>query len=102
MTVLPRREDRMFKVLGFLTAMLLALPGASRQEISTLRLTTADAALIANEHALYGAAVKADEATFLSLVLPEGTWTTNRGFVPLKLLAPALRTFNLTKWDIVN
>jgi hypothetical protein len=92
----------MFKVLGILTAMLLALPGTGRQKASELRMTTAESALIANEQALYTAAAKADEATFLSLVLPEGTWTTRRGFVPLKLLAGALRTFHLTKWEIVN
>jgi hypothetical protein len=94
----------MFKVLGILAAMVLALPGIGTHghQTTTPRLTTADAALIANEQALYAAITKADKATFLSLVLPEGTWTTPRGFVPLNLLAGALRTFNLTKWDIVN
>lgn len=90
------------KILGILTAMLLALPGTERPQTTTPLPATPEAALIASEHALYDAAAKADETTFLSLVLPDGTWTTRRGFVPLKLLAGGLRTFNLTKWDIVN
>ena len=92
----------MLKILGMFTAMLLALPGTNGRQATTPRLTTADAALIANEHALYDAAAKANSAAFLSLVLPDGAWTTRRGFVPLKLLAGGLGAFNLTRWDIVN
>ena len=92
----------MLKLLAMFTATLLALSGTNGRQATTPRLTPADAALIANEHALYGAAAKADSAAFLSLVLPEGAWTTRRGFVPLKLLARGLGALNLTKWEIVN
>lgn len=91
----------MARILGLLTATLLALPGAGAQS-TTPTPAKADAVLIANEHALYDAVATADSATFRSLVLPEGVWTTRRGFVPLKLLAGGLGSFNLTKWDIVN
>ena len=58
--------------------------------------------LIANERALHGAVARGDKASFQSLVLPEGVWTTRQGFVPMRLLADGLGDFKLTKWDIVN
>ena len=42
------------------------------------------------------------KTSFLSLVLPEGVWTSKHGFTPMNLLADGLDGFQLTKWDIVN
>jgi hypothetical protein len=58
--------------------------------------------LIANERTLHDAVAKADKASFLSLVLPEGVWTTKQGFVPMERLVNGLEQFELTKRDIVN
>jgi hypothetical protein len=58
--------------------------------------------LVANERALHRAVASSDKASFQSLVLPEGVWTTRQGFVPMKLLADGLDDFKLTKWDIAN
>ena len=59
-------------------------------------------ALIANERALQAAVAKTDKSAFVSLVLPEGTWTTKQGFVPMNLLADGLLGFDVTKWEILN
>jgi hypothetical protein len=61
--------------------------------------------LIANERALYDAVAKGDRASWTALVLPDGTWTTKGGFIPMDLLASVgdgLGVFHLTKSDIVN
>ena len=89
----------MARILGVLTAlMLLANAGTHAQTTAS----PTDAALIANERALYDAVAKADRTAFVSLVLPEGMWATKQGFVPIKLLADGLGAFALTKWEIVN
>ena len=59
-------------------------------------------AVIASERALQAAVAKADKSAFVSLVLPEGTWTTRQGFVPMKLLADGLLGFDVTKWEVIN
>ena len=52
---------------------------------------------------LFQAAVtKTDKAAFVSLVLPEGTWTTKHGFTPMNLLADGLLGFDVTKWEMIN
>jgi shikimate 5-dehydrogenase len=86
------------KILGVLAAMLLTAPGMHAQTTAS----AADAALIANERALYDAVAKADRTAFLSLVHPEGVWATKQGFVPTNLLADGLDAFALTKWDIAK
>jgi hypothetical protein len=45
---------------------------------------------------------RADKASFLSLVAPDGEWTTTQGFIPMNLLADGLEGFRLGKWAIVN
>ena len=94
------------KTLGVLSAILLAVAAAGAQNRSGARPAatgTTDAMMVANERALYDAAVKGDKATFQSLVLPEGAWATNRGFVPLRLLVNGLDGFRgITKWEIVS
>jgi hypothetical protein len=56
-------------------------------------------ALIENERALYNAIANADKATFESLVLPDGIWTTPSSFVvPLSRLSDELESFRLPKW----
>src|SRR6187200_559566 len=63
---------------------------------------TFEQTLIANERALQAAVAKTDKSAFVSLVLPEGTWTTKQGFVPMNLLADGLLGFDVTKWEIIN
>ena len=63
---------------------------------------TFEQTLIANERALQAAVAKTDRSAFVSLVLPEGTWTTRQGFVPMNLLADGLLGFDVTKWEIIN
>ena len=63
---------------------------------------TFEQTLIANERALQAAVAKTDKSAFVSLVLPEGTWTTKQGFVPMNLLADGLVGFDVTKWEIIN
>jgi hypothetical protein len=61
-----------------------------------------DDILIADERALHDAVAKADRSAFLSLVAPEGAWTTPQGFVPMNLLADGLSEFRLSKSEVVN
>jgi hypothetical protein len=37
-----------------------------------------------------------------TLLLPEGTWTSKDGFIPMKFLVERPESFKLTKWDMVN
>ena len=89
-------------ILGILPAILLALAVTAAQDKTAKPNDTTEKMLIANERALHDAVAKADKASFLSLVLPDGTWTTKQGFIPMKLLVNGLEQFELTKWDIVN
>lgn len=61
-----------------------------------------DAALVANERALYEALAKGDTERFRTLTLPEGIWTTPSGFVPMGPLAGGLSAFELPGWGIEN
>jgi hypothetical protein len=90
----------MKKILGTLTAVALVLAVTHAQERPGAK--PEDKLLIANERALLDAVAKADKASYESLILPEGVWTTKSGFVPMKLLADGLDGFKVTKWDIVN
>ena len=90
-------------VLAIATAVLLALSAPAAQDKPASQATDAiDKMLIANERALYEAVAGGNKASFLSLAASEGVWTTSHGFVPMNLLADALETFKLGKWDIVN
>ena len=93
----------MRKMIGVLSAVLLAVAVAQAQDKSAAKPNdSAEKTLIANERALQEAVAKADKASFLSLVVPDGTWTTKQGFVPMALLVNALEQFQLTQWDVVN
>ena len=94
----------MRKMLGILLpAILLALAVAQAQDKTVAKPdAAAEKALIANERALQDAVAKADKASFRSLVVPGGVWTTKQGFIPLEMLVGGLDGFELTKWDIVN
>ena len=63
---------------------------------------TAEKTILANERALYEALAKADKASFQSLVVSEGIWTTPTGFVPIQLLTGSLESFHVIKWNIQN
>ena len=63
---------------------------------------TFEQTLIADERALLAAVAKTDKSAFVALVLPEATWTTRQGFVPMNLLADGLLGFDVTKWEIIN
>ena len=95
----------MTRAFATLAAILLFVGVTNAQQTSAAKPTgaeTTEATLIANERALQDAVARADKASFQSLVLPEGVWTTKRGFVALNLLVNGLDSFNITEWDIVN
>jgi hypothetical protein len=100
--VRSRKETAMRRSLWIVAAILLVLTAANAQEKGGQRGDTTEETLIANERALINAVAKADKATFLSLVAPEGEWTTTQGFIPLNLLADGLEGFRLSKWEILN
>jgi hypothetical protein len=103
--VLPPKEIGMTKTIGVLTAILLIAGVTDAQDRSQAKPTapsTADAVLVAKERALLDAVAKADKASFESLVLPEGVWTSTQGFIPLKQLVDGLDSFSIGKWEIVN
>ncbi len=91
------------KIIAILPAILLAIAVTEAQnKIAAKPNDTTEKMLIANERALHDAVAKADKASFLSLVLADGIWTTKQGFVPMERLVNGLDQFELTKWDIVN
>jgi hypothetical protein len=93
----------MNRIIGVISAMLLALAVTeAQQKTAAPSNDTTEKMLVANERALYDAVAKADKVAFLSLVLPEGVWTTPLGFTPMNLLADALDNFQLPKWGIEN
>ena len=59
-------------------------------------------AIVAKEQALYEAVAKQDNASFQSLTVPDGTWTTSSGFVEMRLLVSDLGVFRISKFAIVN
>ena len=86
----------MRKMLGILLpAILLALAvrggaGQDGREAERRRRKT----LIANERALQDAVAKADKASFRSLVVPGGVWTTKQGFIPWRCSSVASMASN--------
>jgi hypothetical protein len=92
----------MKRSIRVLTVILLGLAATNAQENPSKPAGANDEVLIANERALQNAVAKADKAAFASLVVPEGTWTTSQGFVPMNLLEDGLDAFQLRKWEIVN
>lgn len=60
------------------------------------------AAAADRERSLYEAVAKGDKASFQSLVVPEGFWTTASGFVAVRLLAGGLEQFKLPQWSVDN
>jgi hypothetical protein len=91
----------MRKSVWVLTAVVLGLAITHAQE-SRKPTTATDELVIANERALRDAVAKADKSAFLSLVAPDGTWTTQQGFVPMNLLADGLGEFHLSQSEIIN
>lgn len=59
-------------------------------------------AIVAQEQALYQAVAKQDKASFQSLTVADGNWTTSSGFVPMRLLVDNLGAFRISKFAIVN
>jgi hypothetical protein len=93
----------MRKFIAILATIVVTVAAAGAQESSAGKSDdTTVKMLIANEHSLYQAVAKADKASFQSLVLPEGVWTTMSGFIPLGRLADGLDAFQLQKWGIDN
>lgn len=89
--------------IWLLTVILFGLvPANAAQENRVKPDAAADATFIGRERALHDAVAKADKAAFQALVVPDGVWTTQQGFVPMNLLANGLDAFQLRKWDIVN
>jgi hypothetical protein len=94
----------MRKILVILAAGLVVTgAAASGQEKPEAKPNDAfQDTVVANERALQAAVAKTDKQAFVSLVLPEGTWTTKQGFIPMNLLADGLLGFDITKWEIIN
>ena len=93
----------MRKISGMFAAILLALAVPEAQQNTAVTPSDpTEKTLTENERALDDAVAKADKASFRSLVVPEGTWTTKEGFVPMELFVNGLEQIELTKWDIVN
>ena len=93
----------MMKTLGILPAILLVLAATDRPQQTAAKPPDAtQETLVANERALHAAVATADKATFSSLVLPEGVWASNLGFVPMNLLVNGLEALQETNRDIVN
>src|SRR5262245_23549208 len=90
--------------LTALAAMLLTVGLARAQDSGAAKPDEAAAKLlIANERALLDAVGKADRPAFESLVLlSDGFWVMNNGFLLVRQFAGSLDVFKLTKWDIVN
>ena len=91
----------MSKGVWVLSAVLLGLAITDAQEVRK-PAGASDETLIANERALHGAIEKADKTIFLSLVAPEGAWTTPQGFVPMNMLANHLEGFHVSKSEMGN
>jgi hypothetical protein len=82
-------------VIGAIALVANTWTGAASQQAS-------EAALIANERALYGALAKGDAERFRTLILPSGVWATPTGFVPMDRLAGGLEGFAVPQWGIEN
>jgi hypothetical protein len=85
----------MTKFLGVIGMILLGLAVASGQERTPKSDDATEKVLLDNERALYDAVAKRDKAAFQALVLPEGTWASPTGFVPVRLLVDSLDVFQL-------
>jgi hypothetical protein len=85
----------MKKFLGVTGAILLGLAVASGQERTPKSDDAAEKVLLDNERALYEAVAKRDKAAFEELVLPEATWASPTGFIPVRLLADTLEVIRL-------
>lgn len=91
------------KKIGTLGAIVLAIAVTNAQEKTPGKLDDAtQQLLVANERSLYETVRRGDKASFQSLVLPEGNWTTASGFVPLGLLADGLEHVQLPNWSVEN
>jgi len=89
--------------LAILAAVCLAfaVPEARRQATSTQSDETSKV-LVEKEHALLDAVGKTDKAAMHALLLPDGTWTSRDGFIPIKFLLENPEAFKWTTWDMVN
>ena len=93
----------MTRMLATISVILLTLAvTAARQDRTAAPNDAADKMLIANERALLETVTKADNASFRSLVVPDGVWTSKTGFIPMNLLVDGLESFKITRWDLVN
>ena len=93
----------MMKTLGILPAILLVLAATDQPQQTAAKPANAiQETLVANERALHASVATADKAAFSSLVLPEGVWASNEGFVPLNLLVNGLEALQDINRDIIN
>jgi hypothetical protein len=84
----------MSKFLGVVAATLIGLAVAQAQE-RPATLDPGEKALQQCERALYDAVAKNDKVAFQGLVLPEGTWASPTGFIPMGMLADSLDVYRL-------
>src|SRR4029450_10106237 len=86
---------KMSKTVAILAAIVLALAATDQPQQPAAKPPDApEATLLANERALHAAVATADKAAFNSLVLPEGIWATNQGFIPFNLLVNGLEALH--------
>jgi hypothetical protein len=97
-------EARMRKLVSIVAAgLVMAIAVAHGQEKPTGAPNRSfEGTLIANERALQAAVAQKDTSAFVSLVLPDGAWTTTQGFVEMKVLAESLLGLDVTTFEIVN
>jgi hypothetical protein len=77
-------------------------PAYGQDKSAATTIGEIDTVIVAKEQALHEAVAKQDKASFQSLTVPNGTWTTSSGFVEMRLLAGDLGMFRISKFALVN
>ena len=93
----------MRRIAGVFAVIVLSFSAAYGQDKTAgTAIDEIAKAIVAKEQALYEAVAKQDKASFQSLTVPNGTWTTSSGFVEMRLLVGDLGVFRISKFAIVN
>jgi hypothetical protein len=97
-------DTRVSRLFVMATAgLVVAMAVASGQETPPPRsLDAFEDTLVARERALQTAVARSDGAALAPLLLPEGTWTTRQGFVPMNMMADGLSGYDVSRWEIIN
>jgi hypothetical protein len=90
------------KFVRMIGALLLGLAVASGKEATPKIDDAAEKVLLDNERALYEAVANHDKPAFQARVVPEGTWASPTGFIPMRLLADSLDVYRLPEFGGQN